>query len=445
MSLTQILAILPFVFFFEIAFLLGGSEHILGIVTCTALLLGSFLFLLLDKPEIGILAVLFSCAFMLMYKQEMYISFYLVYAVTTLLCFFCATRSKNMTWLFWFIAFWFLLYYAILLVAKPYKDSIYSWLILMILLTSIFLWTSLVKWNRKKILFIICSYGGYLIVWGFFEKLLYNPARISGPTGFATNYAILLAVLWTIGFVDFCVQKKRKLWLMLIITFCVFCAILISGTRLGIIGMVLGSLLGLCLNIFLKSERISIFRKTILSITGVLILFALLIGIWNLLPQDIAIVKSMNFILSGKLDSSNLGRLTAWGAAWDCFSTNKIWGYGPGTFLEIHTKYLNSLPQIPELKRITYLPVAHNEILNILAESGIIGLFHVAVVVVICLISAVRYLIKFPKESFVYGLLGGFIVMFSLMMFDSSPSRGFDPWLMGVMFSLSFKQKEAML
>jgi O-antigen ligase len=445
MSFLQTFTLLLLVFLVTIIFLLGGNGHILGILTCAVLLFGVFLFLLFDKPEIGVLAVLFSCAFTLMYKPEMYISFYLVYAVVPLLCFFCTIRSKNKTWLFWFLVFWFLSYYAILLIARPYKNSIYSWIILMLFLTSIFLWSSLVKWDRKKILFIICSYGGYLIAWGFFEKLLYNPTRISGPTGFATNYAILLAVLWTIGFVDFCVQKKRKLWLMLIITFCVFCAILISGTRLGIIGMVLGSFLGLCLNIFLKSEKISIFRKTILSITGVLILFVLLIGIWHLLPQNFAIVKSMNFILSGKLDSSNLGRLTAWAAAWDCFSTNKIWGNGPGTFLEIHTKYLNSLPQIPELKRIAYLPVAHNEILNILAESGIIGLFHVAVVVVICLISTVRYLRKFPKESFVYGLLGGFIVMFSLMMFDSSPSRGFDPWLMGTMFSLSFKQKEVML
>ncbi len=445
MSFFQTFALLLLVFFVTVIFLLGGNGHILGILICAVLLFGVFLFLLFDKPEVGILAVLFSSAFMVTYQPEMYISFYLVYIAAPLLCFFYAIRSKNMAWQFWLIIFWFLSYYAILLIVRPYKDSIYSWLILTSLLISVFLWTSLVKWNRKKILFIICSYGGYLIVWGFFEKLLYNPTRISGPTGFATNYAILLAVLWTIGFVDFCVQKKCKLWLMLICTLCVFCAILISGTRLGIIGMILGGSLGLCMNIFLKSEKISILKKTMLSITGVLILFILLVGIWHLLPQNLIIVNNMNFIISGKLDSSNLGRLTAWAAALDCFSANKIWGHGPGTFLEIHTKYLNSMPQIPGIEKLPYLPVAHNEILNILAESGIIGLLHVTVIVAICLISAVRYLAKFPKESFVYGLLGGFIVMFSLMMFDASPSRGFDPWLMGVMLSLSFKREETKL
>ena len=431
--------IIPILFSLVITvlFLSKSDSTILGLFVLAALCFGYFFCFTLNKPEFGILSSLFSMAFMVSYYEEMFFSLYIVYVAVLLAGLLYTVSHFSRSKIFYFLLFWIFLYYSIFLIIPRYEYSYVSWLVIMIALLSIFIWTSLIKWNKERIFFIVIIYGSYLIVWGILEKIIYEPQRVSGPTGFATNYAILLSVLWTICFVNFCIEKKQGLFIIfwsIGILFCIF----LSGTRLGIIGMLLGTFFGLCIWFFKTNKETSIFKR-IIKIAGILLVFGGGVYLaWSMLPNDLYIVKNLNILLSGKIDNSTLGRLTAWYAAWDAFSNNIIWGKGPGHFLDIHGEFLNKLPPMPVKK----LPVAHNEILNILAESGLAGFLHVSVIVAICLFIVINHIKKNPGDSIAIALLFAFFVLFALMMFDSSPSRGFDPWLLGVFASFGIAREK---
>jgi len=437
LKITKTILFMLFSFLLACLFLLDNNMEILGPVVLSVLCIGCLFSFVLDKPEMGILSALFSMAFMLVYHDEMSISYYIIYAVVPFTCLSYFIRYFPRSKIFWFLLFWIFLYYSSVITLHSYEKSITSWLMRNFLLVSVFFWSSLIKWDRKKILFITIAYGSYLIIWGLLEKIIFGTLRVSGPTGFATNYAILLVVLWTICYVDFCVRKKLGIFIVfwsISILLCVF----LSGTRMGLAGMLFGAFLGLGIRFFILEKKITVSKRIIWAI-GILLTVAFLIYfIWSMLPKDILIVKNINILLSGKIDISTLGRLTAWDAAWGAFQNNITWGHGPDTFIDIHAIYLDKLPSLPVKK----LPVAHNEILNIMAETGLIGLLHISVIVAICLFCVINHIRKNSSDSIAVALLSAFVVLFSLMMFDASPSRGFDPWLLGTLASFEISQEK---
>jgi O-antigen ligase len=444
-NLLKIIKVVLFILFLVLGtclLLLYGYSTILSPVVLSVLCTGCFFSFIINKPEIGILSLLFSMAFMVTYHVEMSHSLYLVYVAALFACPLYFLRHFPQSKIFWFLVLWIFLYYLSVIIFHSYEKPITSWFVINIALLSVFIWSALIKWDREKIVFITITYGSYLIVWGILEKIFFQVPRVSGPTGFATNYAIILAVLWTICFVDFCVKKKLNIF----IVFCsmsVLLCIFLSGTRLGLVGMLLGIFLGLCIWFFTMKNKMSISRKIIL-IVGISSIFLLSIFfVWLVIPKDILIIKNLNILLSGKIDSSTLGRLTAWAAAWDAFQNNIIWGHGPNTFPDIHAIYLKKLPDIG----IRKLPVAHNEILNILAETGFMGLLHISIIVTTCLFCVINHIRKNPRDSIAIAMLAAFVVLFFLMMFDASPSRGFDPWLLGVLasFGIVHDKKESVI
>jgi len=154
--------------------------------------------------------------------------------------------------------------------------------------------------------------------------------------------------------------------------------------------------------------------------------------------KDLLIARTMESVLHGNVDTSNMGRIIAWLCAYDTFSNNKIWGAGPDTFSDIYSKFLKTIPNVGISKKA--LPHAHNEILQVLSEFGLIGFMHLSVVVSFCILSIINYMRKNKEETICYGIIAGFFVFFTLIFVDGIPSFGLIPWLMGVMASFYFRE-----
>jgi O-antigen ligase len=398
------------------------------------MLFSCFCSLVLKKQEIALLLVLFSFAFIFEYNKEMPNYFYII----PVFCGFLSVAGNSMKReALVFLLFWFMAYYCLIIVFGPYAKSIFGWLARTLSLMFLFLWTMLIKWDRKSILFVTVSYGFYLLVWGFLEKLIYNPLRIGGPMAMPTEYAVVLSILWSIWFVDFCRQKKDFL-IPIIPTALVLLAIVFSGTRTGLIGLGIGVLFGIFSYTFTDSaiSRASTIGKSAKFFIILLFVFIIFSFIWNTFMKDLLIARTMESILHGRVDASNMGRIIAWLCAYDTFSHNMIWGAGPDTFSDLYSKFLKTIPHI-EISRKA-LPHAHNEVLQILSELGLAGFTHLSVVVSFCMFSIIDYMRNNKNNTICYGIIAGFSIFFTTMIVNGTPSFGIIPWIMGVMASFYF-------
>jgi len=405
-------------------------------ICLTAMFFSCFCSLVLKKQEIALLLVLFSFAFIFDYNKEMSHFFYLIPSF----CGFLSVAGNGTKYkIFWGLLFWFFAYYCIIIVFGIYSNQIFSWLVGTLSLIFLFLWVMLLKWNRKKILFITTLYGSYLLFWGFLEKLIYDPVRIGGPMVMPTEYAIVLTILWGIWFVDFCKQKKNMLF-SIIPTSLVLLAIVFSGTRTGIIGLGIGVLFGIYSYAFTNTvnSHTTIISKSIKFFIIIVFVSLVFLILWDTFLKDFIIAKAMESVLHGKIDHSNMGRIMAWLSAYDTFSKNKIWGAGPDTFSELYLKFIKSIPDVGIIRGV--LPHAHNGILQVLSEFGLVGFMHLSVIVSFCIFSIINYMRKNKDETICYGIIAGFSIFFAAMLINGVPSFGFIPWIMGLMASFYFKE-----
>jgi O-antigen ligase len=218
----------------------------------------------------------------------------------------------------------------------------------------------------------------------------------------------------------------------------VLSAIVLSGARTGIIGLCIGILFGIHSYAFAKStvSQTSFVGKSIYFFIILFVAFILSSAVWNTFMKDFLVARTMESILHGKIDSSNMGRIVAWLSAYDTFSKNKIWGAGPDTFEEIYSRFSKNIPHILMSRKA--LPHAHNEILQILSEAGLVGFAHLCVIASFCILSIINYMRKNKEETICYGIIAGFSVFFVTMLVNGMPSFGIIPWIMGVMASFYF-------
>jgi len=403
-------------------------------ICLAAMFFSCFCSLVLKKQEIAVLLVLFSFAFIFDYNKEMPHYFYII----PTFCGFLSVADKGVKYkVFLGLLFWFFAYYCMIIIFGPYSKPILGWYTRIISLIFLYLWTMLLKWDRKNVLFIVILYGSYLLAWGFLEKLIYDPQRISGPMAMPTEYAVVLSILWSIWFVDSC-KRKGNVLILTSVTGLVLLAIVFSGTRTGLIGLGIGALLGIYLYSFTNSTilQVTAIGKSMKFLIIIIFLAAIFSITWNIFMRDLFIARTMESLLHGKIDSSNMGRIIAWLSAYDTFSNNKIWGAGPDTFPEHYSKFLKTIPDIGISRKA--LPHAHNEILQILSELGLLGLMHLSVVVSFCIFSIINYMRKNKDETICYGIIAGFSIFFVTMLVNGTPSFGFIPWIMGLMASFYF-------
>jgi O-antigen ligase len=409
---------------------------------CLAAMLFSCLCsLVLKKQEMALLLALFSFAFIFSYNKEMEVYFY----VMTAFCGFLSVVGNNeKNKVLFFLLFWFAAYYCLMIVFGPYPKSIWGWFFRTISLAFLFLWTILIKWDRKNILFIVVSYGSYLLAWGFLEKLISNPQRIGGPMAMPTEYAVVISILWSIWFVDSC-KRRQNLLILIIPTSLVLLAILFSGARTGLIGLGIGALFGIHSYAFtnLTVSQTSMISKSIKFFIILLFVSFIFSIVWNTFIKDFLVARTMDSMLHGKIDSSNMGRIVMWLSAYDTFSNNKIWGAGPDTFSGSYSIFIKTFPDIRTLPKSP--PHAHNEILQILSELGLVGFIHLSVIASFCIFSIINFMRKNRRETICYGIIAGFSIFFVTMFVNGTPSFGIIPWLMGIMASFYFSYPKQLL
>jgi O-antigen ligase len=339
---------------------------------------------------------------------------------------------------FWFIAILFISYHLAILILQPYKIH-YSHLISYINAFIFFSLTFSTDWSKEKLAKFTMAYIALLLLWGFLEFIIINPTRIAGPLYYATIYAVVLVITWTIWMTESVLNRgysKENI----ILTFFVFLAVLLSGTRMGLIGMALSLFFAGLSKILVVNFKKSFMIKTVIGIALLVCLSVLFIVVWQIIPDDLLIKKNFQSILSMKLDKSNLGRIIAWITAIEIIPKHTIWGVGPGNF----DKYMQIFLQNNEIQINFFLPHAHNIFLIILSELGISGFIVIGLLVFLCIYKLFYYVLKGTQNSVTYAILNGFVVMMVMGLFDGTPlsieTLCFGGWLMGI--SLHFSQNK---
>jgi len=400
----------------------------IAILILVAVLLSIFFSVILKKYEIGLFFILLAS------NRITYDSIILLDAcigVALFVLFFSLIREKKNK-VFWTVVFLSICYVSVIFYVQPYKINI-QFFIAYFLALLMFICTLLIKWNRENIIKFVSAYGIYLIAFGFFEKILFNPWRISAPLTAATAYAVVLSIIWAIWFVEGVLGNRQTVKFILFGSFLTFLVILFSGTRMGLLGLMIGIVLGGLFKVLIVHKNIA--KKVLVGCGLFCVISLLFFTIWYFIPDDMFIKRSFNSLMSGRLDKSNMGRVQIWLASFDIISEHKLWGVGPGNFPGAMKKYL-TLQSMPPIFPITAGTHSHNIFLIVLTEQGISGFIALGIIVLSCIVSLLHKIIKYADNFVYYGLLSGIVIMMILGMVDATPmylpTICFGAWLMGV-------------
>jgi len=322
-------------------------------------------------------------------------------------------------------------YILIIYFIQPYKINIHYYLGYLSALF-IFAWIALIKWSSRDIVNFLSIYGSYLILTGFIEKATTDTTRVGSSLTVATAYAVVLVTAWTIWIMICFLEKIYSKIIIAFGTFLVFFAVIFSGTRMGLLGILMG--LGLCglAAVLMKNKNRSIIKMIPYFVGVIALLIILSVLVWNVLPDDLYIKRTFSTLIAGKLDDSNMGRVLIWISAINIFEDHKILGIGPGNFPEKCKSFftLNGI-NVP----IGINTHAHNIYLIMLSEHGIIGFFVLMTFAFICMSRIFLYFLKNRNSSMFYAFLAGFIVMAILGLVDATPmylpTAGFAAWFFG--------------
>ncbi|WP_294959591.1 O-antigen ligase family protein [uncultured Fibrobacter sp.] len=436
-----ILILLPILL--TVVYLGSADENVIGIVSLGIMLVGLFCTMVIKTPIWGCLLLIISLHWFQLegISYSIYLMF-LASAVFTLYVTRAGDLKIDKAWLFLMLSQF--AYLALLVLVRPYQMMMIFFFVNVTGL-AFFLGASLVRWDASKVQKLLTVHMSFMIIWAFVERIISTETRIEGPSLSSTNFAVLLAVSWTIWFINGWLSKKTNvLWLGLV-SILVFVSILFSGTRMGILGMGMGSVLAVMGKLLIvQRARVMgiLFRFTI--IIAVLALCA--VGLWALLPDDLFLKQGFQLLLSGKMDASSMGRIAAWRTALSVIKSHTLWGVGPGNFLAYNVEFLARYNFLPIVQTLPRLGHAHNLLLMVLSEQGLIGL---ATLMIICITCAKRLLvyIRYLWDGFGFALLSGGLVTLFLGLFDVFPlfpsSLGWGAWYMGVLFSLKAASDKA--
>jgi len=406
----------------------------ISILVFYALFLSCCCTFVLNKQYVAILLVLLAS------NQMMPQSHIIVYAILfiTILQFFYAFFSVKQNKSFLLICLLPIAYGLAIFLIQPYKININYYLGYLAVLF-MFAWVLLLKWDLKKIVEFLTAYGLFLILTGFFEKIVIGSTRVGISLSGATAYAVVLTIVWVIWVTNVFLSKIYSAKIIFIGTFLVFLSVIFSGTRMGLIGIFIGSILCALSAIFIKNKNI--IKIAVYSVMIAVAILFLSVMIWRFLPSDLYIKKTFSYLIVGKLDESSIGRLLAWIVAIDVFEQNIFLGIGAGNFQTKYELFLKSLDIFYKNKKT--LEHAHNIYLVALSEHGIIGFLTLGVFVFLCKLRLFLYFLKNRYSPEFYGLFSGFIIIAILGLFDAIPmylpTACFAAWLLGTCASFDPK------
>jgi len=392
------------------------------------LLFLSILAFVIGKPILSIFLILLA-------SSRSIDGYLIISSISVILTVQCARAcSLKIDKIIWLISILFICYQLTVLIVQPYKIH-FTYYFSYINALLMFFITFSVEWDREKIKKFTLSFMAVLFFCGMLEFIIINPIRIAEPYNFATLYAVVLVTLWTIWLSDSIIANDY--FIIAVVTFFVFLMVLLSGTRMGLLGMAFGLSLSGISKILFKNFKKSFFIKVFSGIILLIFLAVLILVVWQTIPDDLLIKKNFQSILSMKLDKSNLGRVVSWVTAIDIIPKHTLWGIGYGNFDTFVQKFLRESGGHINF----FLPHAHNLFLIVLSEQGVIGFVVIGLIVFLCTYKLFYYVLTGSQNSMVYALLNGFIVMMFMGLFDATPltigTLCFGGWLMGISARIS--------
>ncbi len=277
---------------------------------------------------------------------------------------------------FWF--YLFLLYYLseiISFILSPYAPPLRRlggdlWRSMAILTG--YWWMNYISRERRKFLFYsMWVTGGFIAIYGIIQTVIMRKGlfgleifpsfRTSGFSGNPMTYSGILIILFATSLAFLLSEYKhiRNNSLKFLVLVSVILFLLVSGfngTRSGEIGIIFSAFA-----IFVMHFR----WKGILITFAAIILFAMVLAFT---PIGYRWKVAFNFLKNEKIKmrTSEGTRIILWKFAIQEFENRPITGNGPGTFRKV-------ISREPYAKKLESICHAHNDYLQVLYESGLIG------------------------------------------------------------------------
>ena len=252
-----------------------------------------------------------------------------------------------------------------------HRTSIWSTILLLNYLTIFYLTIHLVRTRSqiRQLIYLIIGVATFLSVFGLFKKfganpfpwwdygdLKYSPDFLSATYGNHNHLAgyLEMAIPLILG-LFLTGYKGGKLFLMIYLTFMLLTALVLSLSRGGWIG----SLLGLSLMAFaLLTSRYFKRKGFILAAIGGSLALVLIVLV------STPVVERVRTMFEKEEEASFHSRMVAWGGVVEMIGDYPLLGTGPGTFPAIFTQY-----QPPGLS--SHFTMAHNDYLHFTSEVGL--------------------------------------------------------------------------
>ncbi|WP_349405595.1 O-antigen ligase family protein [Clostridium perfringens] len=224
-----------------------------------------------------------------------------------------------------------------------------------------------------KIINIFFNYFSYIRIQGFILG-----GRYPGLAGHMGANGFLLTLGMGVYLGGFLIDKEKQKIKNIVFLFFISISILLTGSRAMI--LINGFAFIICFYLKSKNSFIEIFKKGVLLI-GIIVLFISIV--YMIYPQNI--INIFDRFSNG--DASIYSRFVLYSFAIELFLSRILFGYGINTFLPLTYTNVN-------MGEKTYV---HNVILQLLAETGIIG----SIVILIPYLVTFIYTIKVFKKSYI--------------------------------------------
>jgi len=272
----------------------------------------------------------------------------------------------------------------------------------------------------RNLLLVSISIASLVCLYGLIKNIAYSTL---GNTAYLSGYAIFNIFFSLILFFKYYKSlKKDEKWLsylLLIFPILILSVFKMTNTRGAYVGLAIGIFITFILFIiFIKNKKF----KTI-SIIFLIIFISFVSSIFifsgSAFIKNISIFNTINQITPKAITFQT--RLISWKAAIKDFPNHPILGTGYGNFAITFDKYFD--PTFYNFtKSETYFDRAHNNLVDILSTTGILGL----VAYLSIIFSAIYYLIKGFKKGkinqydfiLLIGLITAYLVQ-NLVIFDS--------------------------
>ena len=217
--------------------------------------------------------------------------------------------------------------------------------------------------------------------------------RMQGPYKNPNDLATYLMVVGSIALSDI-LHRSRIVWNRYALVALMIGSLVWTQSRAALLGFFCGA--PIFLAIFWKDRR----RRW-----GILLLLAAAVLFFCYLAR-LTLREALTLTDIGSRD-----RATMWKTAWAMIQANPLWGHGINTFMANYTKYVGDSSRWPAY--------AHNCYLQIVAETGVVGLVPF-VAFLLFLGSCIYETLKIRKDPLLAGLAAGLLAFLVQSTFDTN-------------------------